>query len=56
MWKPTPWRAVSNAVAIRNARSASLILARRRQEREEIEAFLAELEELAKRTEHPLGA
>jgi hypothetical protein len=53
MWKPPPWRTVGNAVAIRNARTASLILARQRRERDEVEAFL---EASAKRLEQPLGA
>jgi hypothetical protein len=52
VWKPSPWRAVSNAVAIRNARTASLLLARRRREREEVEAFL---DDIAKKLQHPLG-
>jgi hypothetical protein len=53
MWRPYPWRVGSNAVAIRNARTASLILARRRQEREEVDVFLAAM---ARRFEQPLGA
>ncbi len=43
MWKSLPWKAVGNATAIRNARNASLVLARQRRERDEIEAFLASL-------------
>ncbi len=41
MWKPWSWRLTSQAVALRNARHATAVLAQRRLEREEIEAFLA---------------
>ena len=40
MLKPWLWRPASQAVALRNARHASAVLAQRRQEREDIEAFL----------------
>jgi hypothetical protein len=42
------WRPVSQAVALRNARHASAVLAQRRREREEIEAYLATLPEQRK--------
>jgi hypothetical protein len=41
MWKPWAWRPTSQAVALRNARHASAVLAQRRLEREEIEAYFA---------------
>jgi hypothetical protein len=41
MWKPWLWRPASQAVALRNARNASAVLAQRRLEREEVDAFLA---------------
>lgn len=53
MWKALRRRAMGDSVAIRNARQASLVLARRRKEREEVEAFLAAS---ATRFEQPLGA
>lgn len=40
MVKPWLWRPTSQAVALRNARHASAMLAQRRQEREDVEAFL----------------
>jgi hypothetical protein len=40
--KPWLWRLPSNRVALRNAQHASIVLAQRRREREEIEAYLAE--------------
>ena len=41
MWKPWLWRPASQAVAVRNARHATAVLAQRRLEREEIEAYFA---------------
>ena len=41
MWKPWLWRPTSQAVAVRNARHASAVLAQRRLEREEIDAYFA---------------
>ena len=41
MWKPWLWRPTSQAVALRNARHASAVLAQRRLEREEIDAYVA---------------
>ena len=47
MWKPWLWRPADQTVALRNARHASAVLAQRRLEREETEAFLAGLPGLA---------
>jgi len=41
MWKPWLWRPTGQSVALRNARHASAVLAQRRLEREQIEAYLA---------------
>ena len=40
--KPWLWRLPSDRVALRNAQHASAVLAQRRRERDEIEAYLAE--------------
>jgi hypothetical protein len=42
-WKPWVWRLTSQQVALRNARVASAALAQRRQEHDEVEAYLAAL-------------
>jgi hypothetical protein len=53
MWKRHRTRATTrNSVAIRRARPASLILARSRMERDDIDALLADS---AERFEQPLG-
>ena len=41
MWKPWTWGALSNQVALGNARAASTELSQRRVEREEVALFLA---------------
>ncbi len=48
MWKPWSWRPTSQTVALRNARHASAVLAQRRLEREEIEAYVASLPPIRK--------
>jgi hypothetical protein len=47
MPKPWRWRLASQRVAVRNARHATAVLAQRRREREEIEAYLASRERTA---------
>jgi hypothetical protein len=49
---PKPWllRLSSQRIAVRNARHATAVLAQRRREREEIEAYLANLERINSRT------
>ncbi len=53
MWKPWLWRPMSQAVALRNARHAQAVLAQRRLEREEVDAYLARRQSLRSA---PLGA
>lgn len=48
MLKPWLWRPTSQAVALRNARLASAVLAQRRLEREEIDAFLEKYQQFPK--------
>ena len=48
MFKPWLWRPTSQAVALRNARHASAVLAQRRLEREEIDAYFATLTAMRK--------